>query len=136
MRPFRDAMGALGCLVAALALSACTVAAPNPSGSASRTPVPSASPVAAIDCFTEPSVRLSAPTPDPGPHPMPGRVPDGFDAVAAWLCSIPAGADAGRVTITRYEGDLDPLLAALALPDADPRTDIACNDMLELVAAL
>lgn len=63
--------------------------------------------------------------------PVPGRVPHGFDAVAAYRCDALATVDdaQGRwsaSTRERLEGDLGPLLTALAEPD-DPGWSGPCT---------
>ncbi len=80
------------------------------------------------------------PTPDPS-IPVPGRVPDGFEASAALRCDwLEFGAidESGRAVaeVQRFEGDLAPLLAALAEPDDPVPSDLACTADLELVPPL
>ena len=115
--------------------------------------MPIAVPVAEIDCRTEGTWMLpDAPaTPDPS-IPVPGRVPDGFEPVAALRCTpLVPGAEEGVeaeapvddtdptavvARVERFEGDLDPLVTALAEPDDPVPTDQVCTADLELVAAL
>ena len=113
-----------------------------------------AEPVAEIDCRTEGTWMLpDAPaTPDPS-IPVPGRVPDGFEPVAALRCTpLVPGAEgiegeaeapvddtdptAVVARVERFEGDLDPLVTALAEPDDPVPTDQVCTADLELVAPL
>ncbi|TFV85383.1 hypothetical protein E4V99_10385 [Microbacterium sp. dk485] len=59
---------------------------------------------------------------DPGPTVVAGAVPDGFDPVAVYRCDPYATDedDAGTWSgsrLERFDGDLGPLLAALAEPD-------------------
>jgi hypothetical protein len=82
------------------------------------TPRPEATPVEAFGCGV----------PDPGTPA--GAVPAGFAPVAAYLCDPYATQDDAQGTwsgsrLTRYEGDLAPLLAALAEPD-EPASGGAC----------
>lgn len=87
-------------------------------------------------------------TPDPS-IPVPGRVPDDFEASAALLCVVDwmpveevdlAPTDEGElepsVQVERLEGDLTGLLAALAMPDDAVPDDIACTADLQIVPAL
>lgn len=110
------------------------------SGCAQRVaPGPDAEPLAAIDCRSEPS---SAPwfgttTPDPS-IPVPGRVPDGFEASAALRCTMIHVDDqpAFVAEVERFEGDLEPLLDALAEPDDAAPPNLACTADMEMVPAL
>ena len=76
------------------------------------------------------------------PAPDRGRVPAGFDAVAATLCTLAFEpfvmneTGATSVTATRFEGDLEPLLAALSLPNDSPGINQLCTADLELVPEL
>ena len=150
---FAVAVGLAGLI--ALAVSGCLSNAPSePSGPAATVDptVPVAEPVAEIDCRTEGTWMLpDAPaTPDPS-IPVPGRVPDGFEPVAALRCTplVPgaegvegtAPADdtepgAIEVKVERFEGDLGPLVTALAEPDDPVPTDQMCTADMELVAPL
>ena len=155
-RAFAVAVGLAGLI--ALAASGCASNAPSgpsgPSEPAAIDPtVPIAEPVAEIDCRTEGTWMLpDAPaTPDPS-IPVPGRVPDGFEPVAALRCTpLVPGAEGieGRAApvddtdptavvarVERFEGDLDPLVTALAEPDDPVPTDQVCTADLELVAPL
>lgn len=102
---------------------------------------PVAEPAAVVDCRTEGTWMLpEAPaTPDPA-IPVPGRVPDGFDAVAALRCTrlLPAADAAGDVVaqVERFEGDLAPLIAALAEPDDPVPSGVVCTADMELVPPL
>ncbi|MRG58859.1 hypothetical protein GE115_03085 [Agromyces sp. CFH 90414] len=131
---------ALGVL-AAIALAGCASlfpASPAPDG-------PDAVPTTAIDCRTEGTWMLpeESETPDPS-IPEPGRVPEGFEPVAALRCSFESGpsteddaTEGGPVIqVERFEGDLAPLLAALAEPDDAVPADIACTADMELVPPL
>lgn len=145
---------AVGIVLAAFIALGSSGCATNQAGPGPSEP-PVAEPATAVDCRTEGSWMLpDAPaTPDPA-IPVPGRVPDGFEAAAALRCTLTwptegaAGADevdqapvdpvdAGVVAqVERLEGDLTPLLAALAEPDDPVPTDIVCTADLELVAPL
>ena len=107
-----------------------------------RDPAPVAEPQATIDCRSEPSSApwLGSTTPDPS-IPVPGRVPEGFEASAALRCDIVdvgEGADGPGVVaeVTRFEGDLEPLLSALAEPDDAVPPNLACTADMEIVPAL
>jgi hypothetical protein len=102
----------------------------------------------AVDCRSEPSSlppNAEEATADPS-IPVPGRVPLGFEASAAIRCSIEFGEpmqigegnDAMEVywRVERFEGDLGPLLDALAAPDDVPPEGLACTADMELVPAL
>ena len=152
-RAFAVAAGLAGLI--ALAASGCASNAPSgPSEpTAPSTPVvPIAEPVAEIDCRTEGTWMLpdALATPDPS-IPVPGRVPDGFEPVAALRCTplVPGaeGIEAGApvddtdptavvARVERFEGDLDPLITALAEPDDPVPTDQMCTADMELVAPL
>ena len=79
-------------------------------------------------------------TPDPS-IPVPGSVPDGFEAAAALRCDLllPTEPQPGMEVVAqveRLEGDLAPLLDALGEPDDPVPTDLACTADQELVAPL
>lgn len=101
-----------------------------------------AAPASSIDCLSEPSSRwLEDPqaSETPAPHPEPGRVPDGFEPSAALLCELPTPpADAGdaTVTVTRFDGDLGPLLEALDEPDDVAGPGQMCTADMQLVPSL
>ncbi len=111
--------------------------------------VPEADVHRAVDCRSEPS---SLPHSEEGAGadwsiPAPGRVPAGFDASAALRCSldlklaqVPAPEDraGGDVAwrIERFEGDLGPLLDALAAPDDVASEELVCAAFAEIVPAL
>jgi hypothetical protein len=100
-----------------------------------------AAPASSIDCLSEPSSRLEDPqaTETPAPHPEPGRVPDGFEPAAALLCELPtSSADATEDTlaVTRFDGDLGPLLHALDAPDDVAGPGLMCTADMELVPSL
>ncbi|MFD4422219.1 hypothetical protein ACFWN7_12060 [Agromyces sp. NPDC058484] len=124
-----------------LAMAGCASGAP----AAPPAPPPVAAPAAAIDCRTEGTWMLlpDAPaTPDPS-IPVPGRVPDGFEASAALRCSVdwirveePTSGGRAYVQVERLEGDLAPLLAALAEPDDPVPADLACTADMEIVSPL
>lgn len=95
----------------------------------------------AVDCRS-PDGPL-APTQGSDPIPTPGALPDGFVVVAALACDFEmrdAGTDDGALdvatTVTRYEGDLGPLLDALGVPDDVAPPDTACNLSMEIVSPL
>ncbi len=132
-----DAAFAAGAV--ALLLTGCTLQAP---------PGPQALPQERIDCRSEPGSmppgsEMTAPNP---PIPVPGRVPAGFEASAALRCALEFAdigdegdaRDAMEISwrVERFEGDLAPLLAALAAPDDVPPPDQACTADMELVPAL
>ena len=122
-RAFAVAAGIAGLI--ALASSGCASNAPS-----ARRLGPVAQPAAEIDCRTEGTWMLpdAAATPDPA-IPVPGRVPDGFEPAAALRCTSLAPGVEGTapvddhqpdelvVQVERFEGDLTPLVAALAEPD-------------------
>ncbi|RZS63500.1 hypothetical protein EV187_3406 [Agromyces ramosus] len=133
----------IACLIA-LASSGCASTAPS---------APVAQPVAQpgdeLDCRTEGTWMLpdAPPTPDSA-IPVPGRVPDGFEPAAALRCTPLAPGAAGTAPVDdtppgepvarveRFEGDLAPLISALAEPD-DPVPDgVVCTADLELVPPL
>ena len=140
---FAMAAGIAGLLT--LAASGCASNAPEadaPGGAI-------AEPVAEIDCRTEGTWMLpDAPaSPDPA-IPVPGRVPDGFEPAAALRCtSLAPGIEGtapvddtppGEVVaqVERFEGDLAPLVAALAEPDDPMPADVVCTADMELVPPL
>ena len=97
--------------------------------------------VDAVDCRTPDG--LLTPPPDSDPIPTPGAVPAGFVAVAALACDFEmrdAGSSDGALDVvalvTRYEGDLGPLLAALGAPDEVAPPDTVCDLSMELVAPI
>lgn len=103
---------------------------------------PEAEPAPAVDCLSEPTSRMlqdPQATETSAPRPEPGRVPKWFDAASALLCSIPSpSADRAvdTATITRYEGDLGPLLEALDAPDDVAGPNQACTADLQIVPSL
>ncbi|WP_350349566.1 hypothetical protein ABIQ69_06550 [Agromyces sp. G08B096] len=105
---------------------------------------PDAEPAPAVDCRTEgywPDGQLATPRPGEPEIPTPGRVPDGFEAVAALRCTtdFPEPGDPveeHNIFVERFEGDLDPLLTALAGPDDEASGDVFCPADLELVPPL
>jgi hypothetical protein len=101
---------------------------------------PDATPAPSIDCLSEPSSRwLEDPqeTETPASHPEPGRVPDAFEPAAALLCTLPT-ADAldEDFAVTRFDGDLGPLLQALDAPDDVAGPGQMCTADLQLVPSL
>lgn len=107
--------------------------------------VPEAELQDAVDCRSEPSWLIpdeGEPPADPS-IPAPGRVPVGFDATAAVRCSLefdlaPVG-EPGDVfwRVERFEGDLGPLLDALAASDdGPPPGELLCAADMEFVPAL
>jgi hypothetical protein len=110
---------------------------------------PVAQPAAEIDCRTEGTWMLpdAPPTPDPA-IPVPGRVPDGFEPAAALRCTSlgpdlegTAPVDDSQpsevvVQVERLEGDLAPLITALAESDDPVPTGLACTADMELVPPL
>lgn len=155
MRPVVVQVAALaGAVGLALCASACAGSGP-PGGS---TPPGGGAPPAAdapvqdaVDCRSEPSSGMMldpSATPDPS-IPVPGRVPEGFEASAALLCVVDwvpmeavdlAPTDEGELELTaqveRLEGELADLLAALAEPDDAVPTDVMCTADMEIVPAL
>lgn len=92
-----------------------------------RAPAPDATPADRIVCGT----GLGDDLPD---QPPAGRVPAGFTAVAAHICDPSASREdeAGiwsGVLVQRLEGDLTPVLTALARPD-DPRWAGPCTAVM------
>lgn len=131
---------AVGTAVAGLMLLAASGCATNPPAPGDDGP-PVAEPVAAIDCRTEGTWMLPDAPPTPAPSiPVPGRVPDGFQAEAALRCDITGPIDSAEAEVVaqveRLEGDLAPLLAALDEPDDPVPPDIVCTADLELVPPL
>lgn len=132
------ALSASGAIMTAVVLSGC--AQPLPS----EPVAPDAQPVSAVDCRTEGTWWWpDAPeTPDPA-VPTPGRVPAGFEPVAALRCMVDLSfAPVDGVTpeppvrVQRFEGNLTPLLRALAQPDDPTPPDIVCTADMELVPPL
>ena len=107
----------------ALGLVGCTTAVPV------RPPLPFAEPAAGVDCDADES------------RVRPGRIPDGFVPVVAHRCddiltlATPGDEPPGSPPEPphAYEGDLAPLVAALARPD-DARWDGACAAMMKIPA--
>ena len=144
-RAFAVAAGLAGLI--ALASSACASNAPSASDAGPGGPV--AQPAAEIDCRTEGTWMLpdAAATPDPS-IPVPGRVPDGFEPVAALRCTslvldIEGAAPVDDpppseivAQVERFEGDLAPLITALAEPDDPVPADVVCTADMELVPPL
>lgn len=131
---------AVGTAVSGLILLAATGCATNlPAPRADEPPV--AEPAAVVDCRTEGTWMLpdAPPTHDPS-IPVPGRVPDGFDAVAALRCDVGTAIEPSDAVVIaqveRFEGDLAPLLAALAEPDDPVPSGLACTADMELVSPL
>jgi hypothetical protein len=141
---FAVAAGLAGLI--ALASSACASNAP---GDPDAPDQPLAQPASEIDCRTEGTWMLpdAPPTPD-GAIPVPGRVPDGFEPAAALRCTSLAldiestapvdDRQPGEVVVQveRFEGDLAPLVTALAEPDDPVPADLVCTADLELVPPL
>lgn len=132
-------------VLAALLASGCAQNAPERPGK-SAPDHPEAELHEAIDCRSEPSSLLpngEEATADPS-IPVPGRVPDGFEASAAIRCSVefgefaPVGEAGGEVfwLVERFEGDLGPLLEALAEPDDVPPEGLMCTADMEIVPPL
>lgn len=105
---------------------------------------PDAHETTTVDCRTEGTWWDLAPETSDAAVPVPGRVPDGFDAVAALRCRIvdlPTAPVNGTfppatVQIERWAGDLGPLLDALADADDPVPKDLACTADMELVRPL
>ena len=144
--PTRSSLDARRSVASATRRSAAVIVALLALGVAGCASNPETPPVAApqttVDCRTEGSWMLpdALPTPDPS-IPVPGRVPDDFEASAALRCDwVEFGTveeSGGPVAeIRRFEGDLTPLLAALAEPDDPVPTDVVCTADMELVAPL
>jgi hypothetical protein len=141
---FAVAAGIAG--LVALGSSACASNAPSAPDVPSA---PVAQPAAEIDCRTEGTWMLpdAPPTPDPD-IPVPGRVPDGFEPAAALRCTALAPGAEGAAPVDetqpaesvaeveRFEGDLTPLITALAEPDDPVPADLACTADMELVPPL
>ncbi|WP_157157614.1 MULTISPECIES: hypothetical protein [unclassified Diaminobutyricimonas] len=101
----------------------------------------------AIDCRSEPTSlipNVGEPRVDPS-IPVPGRVPAGFEATtAAVRCSLtfsklgPVGGAGADIfwRVERFEGDLGPLLTALAASDDVPPDGLVCSLDMEVVPAL
>jgi len=133
--------------IAVLLASGCAQNAPaGPGGNAPSGP--DAEFHEAIDCRSEPSSlppNGEEATADPS-IPVPGRVPEGFEASAAVRCSVEFGelaqvGEAGDAIevhwrVERFEGDLGPLLDALAASDDLPPEGLACTADMEMVPAL
>lgn len=141
MKYTRSSIAVVAVVVCTLALAGC---ADSRQPSREVAPRPEARPVSAVDCRSEPSSvpqpADGAATPDPE-IPTPGRVPAGFEASAALLCTnLGFGGVAGtrRLTaeVVRLEGDLAPLLDALAQADDPVPVDLLCTADFELVPAL
>ena len=144
---FAMAAGLAGLL--ALAASGCASNAPGAPDAPDAPGGPVAEPVAEIDCRTEGTWMLpdELATPDPA-IPVPGRVPDGFEPAAALRCtSLTPGIEGTApvddtppgevvVQVERFEGDLSPLVAALAEPDDAIPADVVCTADMELVPPL
>ncbi|PVZ93809.1 hypothetical protein DDQ50_08450 [Amnibacterium flavum] len=107
----------------------------------------SAETVASADClssglryFSDLGLTESA---DGGQHPVApaaGAVPDGFPATQAILCTGEMGTEIdgemwSAVRETRYDGDLEPLISALAVA-SDAPTDGPCTADYEIVPEL
>jgi len=141
-RRHRRAFAVAAALAGLLALASSGCASNAPSG-------PIAEPVAEIDCRTEGTWMLpdALSTPDPS-IPVPGRVPDGFEPAAALRCTsltpdiegtAPVDdqqADVVVAQVERFEGDLAPLVTALAESDDPVPADLACTADMELVPPL
>jgi hypothetical protein len=127
-----------GAVLAALALGGCAQSLP-------AAPIaPDAQPASEVDCRTEGTWwGPDAPdTPDPA-VPVPGRVPAGFEPVAALRCVVDLSPGVVNETtpepvmrVQRLEGDLGPLLDALAQADDPVPPDIMCTADMELVPPL
>ena len=133
----------LGLGLATVAAIAALVA----SGCAQNAPAgPEAELHEAFDCRSEPTSLL--PNAEEliadSSIPVPGRVPAGFEAATAVRCSLefgelaPVGEAGGDVywRVERFEGDLSPLLDALAASDDVPAEGLACSADMEMVPAL
>ncbi|MBT2497827.1 hypothetical protein J7E25_01835 [Agromyces sp. ISL-38] len=131
-------------VLAGLLASGCAQNAPDGPG-ANAPDRPEAQLHEAIDCQSEPSSLLpnaEEPTADPS-IPVPGRVPEGFEATAAVRCSVEFGepGEAGDEMevfwlVERFEGDLGPLLEALAVADDVPPEGLMCTADMEMVPPL
>jgi hypothetical protein len=101
-----------------------------------------AAPASSIDCLSEPTSRwLEGPqaSETPAPHPEPGRVPEGFEPAAALLCTLPRSSADGMdddFAVTRFDGDLAPLLQALDAPDDVAGPGQMCTADMQLVPSL
>ncbi|RXZ71430.1 hypothetical protein [Agromyces albus] len=148
MTSVRDRRRGLGfavlAVLAGLLVSGCAQNAPDGPGT-SQPDRPEAELQEAIDCRSEPSSLLPSaeePTADQS-IPVPGRVPEGFEASAAVRCSVEFGepGEAGDEMevfwlVERFEGDLGPLLEALAAADDVPPEGLMCTADMEMVPPL
>ena len=131
----------LGAAAASVLLSGCVG---TPGGDASKVDV--AKIVDGYDCLAPnlidwalPRDKRSTPDPEHPYAPKAGRVPEGFTPTTAVRCDVVADIDDGQefsVTAVTFSGDLAPLLAALAEPDDDDDSTVACTENLELVPPL
>lgn len=141
----RAAWAITASFVAVFAVAGCAQHAPPGREAEPRQRVDWAEPRQRVDCRSEPTSLPPIPeatTPDPA-IPQPGRVPPGFEASAALRCTVEFGeppASDGEAgfswRIERFEGDLAPLLAALAAPDDGAPLHQACTADMELVPPL
>lgn len=133
--------------IAAVLASGCAQSTPDGSG-ATESDRPEAGLHDAIDCRSEPSSLLpnmDETTADPS-IPLPGSVPVGLEASAAVRCSVEFGepAQVGEAgdevevfwLVERFEGDLVPLLDALAASDDVPPEGLMCTADMEMVPPL
>ncbi|WP_127793801.1 hypothetical protein [Agromyces sp. LHK192] len=146
-------VGAIATVAAVFALAGCSLfgvvgTGPAPDG-------PDAVTAERVDCHSDswmpiPPGSLESTQP---PIPEPGRVPDGFEPVAALRCTqsfyryddVPPadGSEAPDgellrlvVGIERFEGDLGPLLSALDEPDDAADSLTVCSADMQLVPPL
>jgi hypothetical protein len=131
--PRARAIAALAGVVAALTVVAGCATAPASVASPAQTATSAdcLAPQVVADLGLQADARELSATPHPD-VPVPGAVPTGFEAVSVVEC---VGGERltdtdgvwDAVAVRRLEGDLDPLLAALAQPSATPDAGRACD---------
>lgn len=135
-----------------VALTSCGNGNGNGNGFGSEPNLPDAVIVDRVDCqasnqfeswgVPQPATPESEQTDSQPAAPESGRVPADFVPVAATLCTLtiePSGMNTSgttSVTATRLEGDLQPLVAALAQPNDSPGANQLCTADMEFVPEL
>lgn len=144
--PLRIRSSAAFIAIAALAVALAACSTPSDPGSTTA-PAGVAETVASADClssglryFSDLGFSEAGDAEEHPAAPAAGSVPKGFTATQAVLCTGEMGAVIdgetwSAVRETRYDGDLGPLLAALAVP-SDPPTDGPCTADYEIVPEL